>query len=464
MSETDITLYISEAGDDAYEGTQERPLWSVAAAVLAIRGKPYKTATLVISGSITEVASPNGMIAITGDGLPTIILRGESKEHLGILNAQGLDKRVLYISDGNTLFLERHIVICGGRTDASGGAGIAIEGGTLIMKDAEISGNDAGSGMGGGVYVGKDSEFIMLGGLLTNNTTNLHGGAVFLDNGGTCTLIDGTISGNKAYVSGGGIFVGIDAEFVMNGGVIADNWAGGEHTVLLMGMPIPSGMGGGVYVCTSGRFTMRGGKIRENRAIAIREDPHNAGSGGGVYVDRGGVFTLEAGAIQQNGVTHWGGGVYTEGALTLLEQGAIQNNVARLGGGGVYIAGKHGGVFTMQGGIVMRNFTAGSGGAVHVTEQGVFTLEQGLIAKNFVTGLGHALAISGLVTINGGAVFDNQKPKNADTPQEDSPQSAEQAAPAVVIEPTGTLILRGGVVEGKIAMKDPSQFEDLRED
>jgi hypothetical protein len=512
MDKEEITLYIAENGDDANEGTREQPLWSMATALSRVRGKPYQSACFIISGSITEVASQKAMIDITGEGLPLIVLRGECRERPGVLDARGLEKRVIYIADDNTLCIEDHIIICGGRTQGIGGAGIALEGGTLIMKNGQISDNDTGFGMGGGVYVGKNSKFVMLGGSIARNNSKLHGGGVFPDDGGKFTMFGGTISDNKAYVSGAGVFVGLDSEFTMLGGCIEKNLAGGEETMLIAGLSIPCGQGGGVYVCKDARFKMEDGKIIKNRAISVGRIDH-AGSGGGVFVEAGGVCRIEQGNIVQNGVMNWGGGVYTEGLVTIIEEGIIEKNTARLGGGGICIARKQG-ICEIKGGFLLNNYTGGKGGAVHVMEHASFTLEHGFITKNCANSLGHALAINGKAVINGGLIFNNTGRPETEDPQgltaeslmaegfkmedlkveslvvEDLKEkertveertmedrtmedrtmkdrqvsvSPEDAVPAIVLNNGGKLVIWGGEIEGKIALRKKEQLEDLRE-
>jgi hypothetical protein len=399
------------------------------------------------------------LIELTGKGLPAVFLRGESGGRPGILNAKGLNKRVIYIADGNTLCIEEHIVVCGGLTQGDGGSGAALEGGTLIMKGGEISDNDAGVGMGGGVYVGRNSEFIMEGGLITRNDTRMNGGGVFPDDGGIFTMRGGTISGNTASLSGAGVFVGIDAEFTMDGGLIEKNLAGGKKPMMLAGMPIPGGMGGGVYVCDRACFTMLDGKISGNRAAAAGKEGGNAGSGGGVYVDKGGVFNFEKGSIAQNHAMNWGGGVYTEGSFNCAPECIIGINFAGLGGGGVHIAGRKG-VFTMKGGFLLNNFTKGRGGAVNVMEHAALAIENGLFLKNTAASMGNAFAINGMAVMDDGAVFDGGKiPQGGDA---EIGKPLKNGSPSVVIDSGGKLILRGGEIGGQVVARAKDQFEDLR--
>ncbi|MDR2094185.1 MAG: hypothetical protein LBP76_01540 [Treponema sp.] len=461
MDEKKITLYISEGGDDSNEGTVEKPLWSVAEALDRIRGKLYREACLIITGSVTEVSARDAMIDIAGKGLPVIYMQGG--ERPGILNAKGLNNRVMYISGGNKVYLGENLVIRGGITQGSGGAGITIEDGALFLQGAEISDNDAGFGMGGGVYVSGRGEFVMESGLITRNKTKMHGGGVFPDDGGKFIMRGGTISYNEAVLSGGGVFVGVDAEFTMSGGLIEKNQVGGEKIVKIAGVSVPYGQGGGVHVCQDARFTMLNGRICENRAIAVgRED--SAGSGGGVFVATDGIFIAEKGSIVQNGVMNWGGGVYVKGSFTLGAACTIANNIARLGGGGVHVAGKQG-VFTMKSGLLMNNYTGGKGGAVCVMEDSIFTMEGGLVTRNSAYQIGNAFAVNGLLTVNGGAVIDNVYPPPEESKEKDAETdtSQEKAQCVVVIDDTGKLVIHAGEIDGKIAMKKANQMEDLRE-
>ncbi|MDR0641253.1 MAG: hypothetical protein LBG07_02200 [Treponema sp.] len=463
MNEGKIILHVSENGDDSNEGSSEKPLWSVAAALDKVRWKSYRAATFVIHGSVTEVAAHNAMIDITGRGLPVISLRGESPENPGRLNAAGLNKRVLYISDGNTLYLEDNLTLCGGLVHNSGGSGVTLENATLIMQGGEISGNDSGFGMGGGVYAGKGSEFIMEGGLITGNTTIMHGGGVFPDEGGTFTMNGGIISGNTAYLCGGGVFVGLGSEFEMTGGCIKENKTGIKGAMLLGGAALSPGRGGGVFISKGTCFRMRGGEIAGNRAIAVQENDSGAGSGGGVFVEKGGVFYLEKGTIIKNGVMNWGGGVYVEGSFISLRSCIISNNISRLGGGGVHISGEQAS-FTMKNGCLLNNYTAGNGGGINIIAQGSFTMEGGLIAENEAHKLGNALAVDGAAVIQGGVLLSaGGRSGDAGETRESSAVPPDKDAAGIFIDDTGKLTLRGGEVEGRIIMKNKNQFEDLRE-
>ncbi|MDR2095169.1 MAG: hypothetical protein LBP76_06585 [Treponema sp.] len=463
MNKKEITLYISEDGDDSNEGTFEKPLWSVAVALDQVRWKSCETALFIISGSITEPAALNAMIDITGKGLPVISLQGGNPGCPGILNAQGLEKRVIFVADHNTLCIGEHIIIQGGVTqDCHGGAGITLEDATLIMRGGEISNNDCGFGLGGGVHVGNKSEFIMEGGLITRNKSDMHGGGVFMDEGGIFTMRDGLISGNTAYVAGGGVFVGVDSKFTHLGGFIKKNKAGGEENEMFDGLPIPYGEGGGVFVNEGGSFTLRNGRIVENCAEAFHRQDAYSGSGGGVFIDAGGAFSFEAGSIIQNDAMYWGGGVYTAESFTCTHKCLIGGNKAGIGGGGVHIKGREG-TFTMKGGFLINNFAGLIGGAVDITEHCSFIMEGGVVLRNRAAKAGNIFITNGAVVMSGG-VMDNevsQPEENLEDVEFSMP--SETAGTDVAIDEKGKLILKGGSFCGVISMKHKDQFEDLRE-
>ena len=104
-------------------------------------------------------------------------------------------------------------VITGGRGSEKGGAVCLHDDNTnkitnkFVLYGGTIAGNSAvyskGS-CGGGVYVGKNAEFVMSGGTIKWNTAD-NGGGVY-NGDGTFTVYGGDIVRNKA-VKGGGVFV-----------------------------------------------------------------------------------------------------------------------------------------------------------------------------------------------------------------------------------------------------------------
>jgi hypothetical protein len=457
-----ITLYISENGDDQNEGNRERPLMSAGKAVQMIRGKGFKKAELVVSGTIQEPVAPKAMIEFVGDGLPEIILRGESAERPGILSAEGLDRRVMYIGDDNMIRILDHLTVSGGTTNNEGGSGICVNHATLILEGGSITKNDSRAGMGGGVYVGKDAEFIMYGGSITRNHTLMSGGGVFVDDGGVFKLEGGRVFKNRVLFSGGGVFVGLDSTFEMNGGVVGDNTVGDEQATTFLDVAMKRGEGGGVYVCESGKFIMNAGEIRDNHVRGTGPEKNAIGEGGGVYVDKKAVFVFHNGSIFQNSALSWGGGVYTKGSFTMYA-GEIRGNSARIGGGGINVSSD--GVCAIKGGVLTGNFAGRGGGAIYTMENSVFDFTDGLVIQNRASESGRAFMLDGKATISGGCIKGltqaemdklNRKVKTrslADLPMENY---------AIYLRENGHLTFSGGEIYGPIGQTIKDQFVDTR--
>jgi hypothetical protein len=127
-------------------------------------------------------------------------------------------------------------------------------------------------------------------------------------------------------------------------------------------------------------------------------------TGGGVYVS-GGKFTMKGGTISGNitaGIGDKGGGVYvTDDGTFVMDEGIISNNetagtVSASDGGGVYTEG----TFIMNGGTISGNKASagltGDGGGVYVAS-GQFTMNGGTISGNTASGAS--------VTNGGGGVY-----------------------------------------------------------
>lgn len=144
-----------------------------------------------------------------------------------------------------------------GNSTSQHGAGVYVISGTFTMNGGEITGNSiAGGGDGGGLYVAHGANFIMNDGTISRNTlgaTNCHGGGVFVF--GIFEMNNGEIIDNSTEGAGGGVFLrGWDSDpagsskFIMRGGRITGN----TSNVLMGGKDYDTGAG--VYVDSSGYF------------------------------------------------------------------------------------------------------------------------------------------------------------------------------------------------------------------
>ena len=221
----------------------------------------------------------------------------------------------------------------------------------------DCNGSGAGNGKlthaegktGRGVLVGssepQQASFIMYGGTISGNRTNLQDGAGVRVQNASFKMYGGTISDNTAKGESGGGVAGVAGEkFIMYGGEISGNKAT---------------YGGGGVELTAVSFEMYGGSIINNNA--------DSGVGGGVDLYNS-SFTLSGGTISGNTAKEDGGGVYFSGyttngnTLTISDTVKIEGNSAA-NGGGVYIKSAN---LTVTGGNIIKNKATGSGGGVYV--------------------------------------------------------------------------------------------------
>jgi hypothetical protein len=316
--------------------------------------------TVTMEGSGTLTLSNNGAVLIIGARQTVIAkdvtLRGRTNNGL---------YPVVGILSGGTFRMEGSASVTGNTVTGDNVGGGVWNNGTFIMEGGTISGNNSEMG-GGGVFTGGGGTFTMNGGTISNNTSTNIGGGVYMS-GGTFTMQGGTISGNTA-MSGGGVYVGGGTFTMQEGCTITRNTASITMEAY-RNYNNPSSSGGGVHV-NDGTFTMRGGTISSNTASATSSssDYYSKSYGGGVSV-RGGTFTMQGGTISSNTASAsttsslltyaYGGGVSNLGTFTMLG-GTISGNTATASshsnGGGVFVSGNGSPPsFTMQSGTITGN-------------------------------------------------------------------------------------------------------------
>ena len=203
--------------------------------------------------------------------------------------------------DGGKLTLTTGAVL----QNSKGSAVRVCNGGSVIMNDGKISGNEASAG--GGVYVFNylgetGGTFTMNGGEISGNTAEA-GSGVYITQSSTFYLHKGVIKGNAApeNVSSGGWDGIINVE--LRPGSNSNTRSIFDTPVPMaasFGVTIPSSpdsWGGGVY--NMGTFTMDGGEISDN----------TAGRGGAIY-HADGTCSITGGTISGNQNTFSGTGLY----------------------------------------------------------------------------------------------------------------------------------------------------------
>jgi hypothetical protein len=318
-----------------------------------------------------------------------------------------------------------------------GGAKLIVDKNVILQgyADTDSNGDDTTYPL---VVVGDAGKFEMLAGSKlsgANNATGVTGtgapgGGVFVGKNGEFVLDGGEISGNTAK-TGAGVYVeGENAKFTMKSGEIKDNVlaASGVGGVGVYVKALAEDTGDATFV-KAPTFTMAGGSIT-NTAASID------GAGGGVYVvgnavDKAAVFNMTGGTISGHklAATNEGGGVFVDkfgrftqnGATAVIKDNSIATNAASLGGG-VYVGG---GTYVLNNGLVGGNSAGagGSGGGVYAISvtgaQAIVTITGGTIGSaGDVAGnnamAGGGLAVTGItgqravLTMKGGEIVQNR--------------------------------------------------------
>jgi hypothetical protein len=149
---------------------------------------------------------------------------------------------------------------------------LAIKGkGKVRFEHIEISGGN-GSNVAGGLFIQDGAEVTLgTGALIINNKPS----GVIVDPNSRLILDGGEIKNNNFQNFGTAIYVA--GQFLMNNGIISDNYSGGV---------------GNIFVHTNGTFTMNGGIITANKTSGI--------TAGGVFINTGATFIWNNGRIYGN--------------------------------------------------------------------------------------------------------------------------------------------------------------------
>lgn len=278
-------------------------------------------------------------------------------------------RHLIYADNGSTVNMSGGYV-CGASMGRDGaGAGIHVEGSTLVISDGVIAGNYAPSG--GGVYA-RNSTVNMVGGIIsgngTNNDQNGFGAGICAENSNV-TITDGHITNNK--------YQHYDESHKGNG----------CHG------------GGGIAAFNGGSLRIAGGYITGN---------YSAEAGGGVYAGAWNKalsgFTFSGGIIASNVAQNSeGGGIRisapTVGEFNVSDEKAyITNNTTNTtndwGGGGVFVQGS----------------------SDHGIKSASLNIYNALITNNHANGFGGGFAAcptgkTAITDTNGIAVFGNSDGK-----------------------------------------------------
>lgn len=129
----------------------------------------------------------------------------------------------------NAVIVNGKFEMNGGTITGTNNASGVVVNGEFTMKAGTITKNNAQNGAG--VRITRGGNFVMDGGVISENTATNNGGGVAMEPGSTFTMNNGTITGNTTSNLGGGVFMPLDNNtrlqvvFNLNGGAITNNVA-----------------------------------------------------------------------------------------------------------------------------------------------------------------------------------------------------------------------------------------------
>ena len=221
------------------------------------------------------------------------------------------------------------VVLENGETAAGeGGGGVRVRYGSLTLDHSTIQ-HCSSSLRGGGVYADQESRLQIRGStLLENDAGRGLGGGIFINEGSVLIQDGSVIQGNEAY-DGGGMYV-VDASTTLEGSTFVGNTAGrGGGALWLNGDTSANNVrisnnvaeyAGGVLVYFA---ELVGSQVQVDTNLA-RVD------GGGFYGHSGSRIELDHSTIESNEALNDGGGIYSR-SLTYLFNASVWNNRARTG-------------------------------------------------------------------------------------------------------------------------------------
>jgi hypothetical protein len=216
---------------------------------------------------------------------------------------------VLTIDRGTSVAIDSLTITDGNSTIFDVGGGITINGGSLTLKKARVSGNTAP--FGGGIE-NNSGALIVNNSTITNNTATFDGGGIDTYPAGTITVRGASRISHNAVINGnGGGIANFDFGVVTLSGrsSITHNRASGA-------VGTASGSGGGLYngcdvtngVCT-GAVTLRNASSIHNNIAS--GNGGGISNGGGVHNQPGLTVTLTHGStIYDNRADGVGGGIF----------------------------------------------------------------------------------------------------------------------------------------------------------
>ena len=374
-----------------------RPAWAAPTALAAptdtiqsmINNATAGGTVNIAAGTYTESLTVNKTLTLTGVSSGTTLIQAVTGQ------------RVITVTDGNNLRLE-NLTVTGGQAGSDVGGGVYLANGSLTLINSRIVSNSAV--YGGGVFQdGAGGRVDAINSVIELNTTTNQGGGLYVR--GSAAFTDTQVVSNTASMHGGGVHVQ-NGRVDVTGGLFAYNRAvngnGGainlNNSLTLSGTQLISNTainGGGVQQWNAGYAVLiTNTHFERNGAQSI---------GGGAAVSgtlgiNGSTFvsnTVDSG----NGNSTFGGGVYAGDASQIAATTFTGNSALCIyggscsyaNGGGLYISGKP---LTLTNVVFAHNQAGRMGGGLK-TDYATIRLDKVVFGGNYAgwgAGLSHASA------------------------------------------------------------------------
>jgi hypothetical protein len=203
-------------------------------------------------------------------------------------------------------------------------AGVSNRAGIAVLRRSTISGSGTtlGPGDGGGGGISNGGTLVLTNSFVTGNEAVFAGAGI--SNSGTLTVVDSIVSDNRISYEGPGGGIRNRGTLVLVGSTVSGNYA---HS------------GGGIS--NSGTANLIDSTVSGNRVSYY--------GGGGIASS--GTLTLENCTVSNN-VSPYGGGIYVWGDGATIANSTVTGNIGHYAGGGLYI---NSGALILQRSIVSGN-------------------------------------------------------------------------------------------------------------
>jgi hypothetical protein len=290
-------------------------------------------------------------------------------------------------------------------TNQTGGGGVYVNGGDLIVNNSSIIQNTvtltgAGSShSGGGAIFDNGGNITIAGSNVSDNTvdqsasTGFSGGGGIYSNGGDVEITGTTVNdnthsigaGSGGFDGGGGIY--------SNGGVVDLETSGvGGNTFGLTSTTSGHNGGGAVY-SNGGEVTAVSSSVDANTLNLTDTSTVGRDGGGAVYSNGANVgvayssISQNSGDVTAGGDINGGGAIFDDATGDILITSTVSENTFTLSGAGAANSG--GGAVHSSGGGLISNATIagnsinGPGGALFLdSSNGLFELKNTIVADN----------------------------------------------------------------------------------